>query len=120
MDDRRRNPRVTVWSPLTLQGPEGSVPATLRNLSLAGVSCITEQPFEEMTKMQVDLELPSVVDGKTSRNTVSIEAAVVRCEATPTSGPRRKYDVALFFPDLSDANREALENFLESRAVPMS
>src|SRR5688572_9338953 len=39
--DRRHGERVTLWSPVQITADDGSAPAALKNLSVAGLCCTT-------------------------------------------------------------------------------
>src|SRR5262249_36013835 len=62
--DRRQSDRVTFWSPVVPQAPDGAEPAALRNLSVAGLSCTTSRPFPEMTQLKLTLDLPATKEGE--------------------------------------------------------
>ncbi len=112
--ERRRKPRVTIWSKITLEAPEGALDASLRNLSLAGLSCTTSTPFAEMTRLQVTLDLPEPRNmGPASR--VQLSGAVVRCVPMRRGNARRRYEVGVFFDQMDEAVQGKLTAFLRSR-----
>lgn len=113
--DRRNQQRVTLTAPLSLAAPDGAERATLRNLSLSGLSCLTAGPIPEMTRLRVRLDLADVAEGNESAVRIELEAAVVRCRPVRLrSGPRR-FEVALYFAGLSSAARHRLTELVASR-----
>lgn len=116
--DRRHHPRVDFWSPLLLNAPDGAEPAALRNLSTAGLACTTSRAFPELTQLKVTLDLPPVVPGEGPGLRLEVTAAVVRCQPLRHGTGRRRYEVALFFTDLSETGRAALTELVRSRLAP--
>jgi hypothetical protein len=112
--DRRTSDRVTPDRPLALQLTDEGVDATLRNISLAGVSCHCSVPFEEMTEMLVSLSLPPL-PGAEDPGSIEARGAVVRCRPMRHGTARRRYEVAIYFTELGDESRKTLQAFLEAR-----
>jgi hypothetical protein len=113
--DRRSSERVTFPSPLVLSLPEGSEPAVLRNLSVAGISCTTARRYAELTQIRITLDLPPAKAGEEPPLRLEVTGAVVRCRPLRHGTGRRRYEVALFFTDLGDHARVQLEKIVRSR-----
>ena len=79
----------------------------LRDLSVSGLCFFSEQPLNEMTVLQIVLELP---DSNGSTERIEAGGAVVRCQ--PISPRVEHYEVAVFFHDISGASRERLQSFV--------
>ena len=114
--DRRRDPRVTVWSPVSISTEDGPIEAQLRNLSLAGVGCTSRQDLAEMTKVAVVLELPVDPANAEDRLRMDLQGVVVRCRPLRRGAARRKYELAIYFPELSEEQREQLTTFIQKRS----
>lgn len=112
--DRRQSDRVTFWSPVVLEAPDGAEPAALRNLSVAGLSCTTSRPFTEMTQLKLTLDLPATKEGESPLR-LELQGAVVRCRPLRHATGKRRFDVALYFLDLTDAARQALTELVRTR-----
>ncbi|HEX5043229.1 MAG TPA: PilZ domain-containing protein [Candidatus Polarisedimenticolaceae bacterium] len=83
---------------------------TARDLSLGGMYCTSSADFAEMTRLAVTLLLP---DGHA--DPLDLEAVVVRRkEVNGTATGRPRFELALFFHALTDAQRSRLASFLES------
>jgi len=105
--ERRRHPRASIDCPVTLALGEGDCEARLRDVSRAGVCFFLDRRVPEMTILRMQLELPEDQGG-----TRHIEGSgvVVRCQAI---GPHvDHYEVAVFLNDMTESNREALEQYV--------
>ena len=114
--DRRRQERVTVWSPIRLETEDGPVEATLRNLSLAGVCCTARSDYAEMTRLKVSIELPLDPQDPKERLQLDVEGVVVRCRPQRRGSARRRFELAIYFPDLKQKDRDMLETFVRCRS----
>ena len=111
VQDRRRDPRVTTWSPLTISQNGQPVQANLRNLSIAGLACTTLKTLTPQSELEIELQLPE----GSRRSKLLVQGVVVRCEPLQRPTPRKKFEVAIYFPGLPHRDREALQSFLDSR-----
>lgn len=95
--------------PIEVEGENGNGALTLvtGNVSMGGVSCFSQRPVPEMTRMQIRIELPS--EGE--RRWINAEGIVVRVES-PTASQNR-YRLALLFTEMSSGDRETLQHYLE-------
>ncbi len=107
--ERRRHPRAEAdWTvEIALEG--GTQRARLRDVSRIGLCFHTEQPIPMMTVLSVGLDLP--VPHGVRRVTGS--GAVVRCERI--SPALEHYEVALFLHDMSESDRDALDEHVQAR-----
>ncbi len=108
--ERRRHPRVALDWPVTINLPDGSHEARLRDLSRAGVCFFLDRRIPEMTVLQMDLALPEVAGIDDPR--VKGSGVVVRCQ--PLSPHVDHYEVAVFLNDLTDSARERLEAYIDA------
>lgn len=106
--DRRRHPRARADWPITLALPEGSFQARLRDVSASGVCFHLDRPVPEMSLLAVELRLP----GDGPARSVRGRGVVVRCQQV--SPALEHYEVAVFFNELEDADRELLAGFAGS------
>ena len=111
--DRRTSERVTLWSSVKLTAQDGSAPAALKNLSVAGLCCTTGRVFPELSLLKIELDLPA--GGTDSRVRLELSGAVVRCEALRHGTGKRRYELALYFTDLSPKARESLAGLVRQR-----
>lgn len=104
--ERRRAARALASFPVVLSNRPGAEPALLRDISENGLACTSPQAIPEMTLVALDFALP----GATEQHHVT--GAVVRCE--PLGGQRAgdRWDLAVYFTELSSVTRAALRNFV--------
>ena len=109
--ERRRAPRIAQQLSLTISNGGFALSTETRNLSATGAYCSVERFIPPMTKLQLRLELPE--QGGTT--TVECIGVVVRVEPTIHSAERAGYDMAVYFTELSDRDRAAIERFVRQR-----
>ena len=103
--------RLEVESTLPTDGKVARMVAD--NLSLGGLYCTSPVGYDEMTRLAVRLMLPSEsAPGRT--DPLDIEAVVVRRRELQSSTRDQRYELALFFPAITDDQRCRLERFLLS------
>ena len=106
--ERRLHPRYTVKGKVELAvGKEG--PAVLRDLSMSGLSCISPRPFDEMTVLEINMQLPL----KSGKKAFKAGGAVVRCDKSREGGG---HVVAVFFTQMDAANSKVLSEFIHDQA----
>jgi hypothetical protein len=113
--DRRRSERVTLWSPVQLVAPDGAAPAALKNLSVAGLCCTTSRVFPELSLVKIQLDLPSGEDPGAEHVRLELSGAVVRCEPLRHGTGKRRFEVALYFTDLTPKARQSLSDLVRQR-----
>ena len=116
----RRNLRVQVNLPVTVRGPVKSLKTNATQLSRDGVFVVTLNPFPVNTPCEVELNLPG------SRGAISTPAKVLygisvntdlNIIASPYDPFKRLVShpgMAVFFTDISDAGREAIDRYIET------
>lgn len=119
--ERRRHPRRDAEWPVTLSLPDGYFDARLRDVSSSGACFHLDRPLPEMTQLSLQLDLPegAAADGGEVREAhgprgqrVRGTGVVVRCQRV--SPALDHYEVAVFFHQLEDEDRLALERFVTS------
>ena len=91
--------------------PGGVVARMIANdLSLGGLYCSSSLDFPEMTRLAVRLMLPERRSGAVEP--LDVEAVVVRHREISSTLGSGRYELALFFAGMSDAQREKLARFL--------
>jgi len=113
--DRRRSERVTLWSPVQLVAPDGSAPAALKNLSVAGLCCTTARAFPELSLVKVHLDLPAGGDPANEHVRLELSGAVVRCDTLRHGTGKRRFEVALYFTELTPKARQTLADLVRQR-----
>jgi len=86
----------------------GTHPALLKDISEGGLACQVQAPMEEMTRVQIDLELP----GGTRAHTV--EGAIVYC-APSGDADKKGYDLGILFLAPPEDTVGAIRSFVQQR-----
>lgn len=105
--DRRRWTRANADWPISLATSDGRFEARVRDVSQAGVCFFIDREVPMMTVLAIDLELP-VPGGK---RLVKARGVVVRCERI--SRRIDHYEVAVFFNELAQPDRDALAVYVK-------
>lgn len=101
-----------------VQGTNDSGSVTARmvasNLSLGGVYCTSDSDFPEMTRVAVRMMLPGQPSNGDTSEVVDAEAVVVRRRELPSSiHDGARFELALFFTDITNEQRDLLRSYLE-------
>jgi hypothetical protein len=109
MKERREHPRFPARLPVKTVGPEGEFELVTGDVSLGGIKCHASHHIPEMTRMALKIEIP--FEG--SSEWISPKGIVVRVEPSEPVPGHSDYRVALFFVELSDADRDKLARYLD-------
>ena len=82
------------------------------DLSMGGLLCSSSHDYPEMTRLAVRLLLPNGKQGET----VDIESVVVRRLELPSAAGAARFELGLFFTELTDEAKAALARFLARNA----
>ncbi len=99
--ERRRAPRIPADFPIRLRGEGEAQEGRLRDLSEIGLCCTYPEAIEEMTLVQIGLELPG------DDEVVEVKGAVVRCEEM--AGSEKAHEIAVYFTETPAESRNALK-----------
>ncbi len=108
--ERRRDPRAHIDLPIKIALPDGEHDARLRDVSKGGVCFYLDRKIPEMTMLRLELDLPSEPGELPQR--VRGAGVVVRC--LPLSPQIDHYEIAVFLNDITDSNRERLEEYVRA------
>jgi hypothetical protein len=111
--ERRRSPRSLVEMPVTLAigdtAEEISAPASVQDVSLSGVRCVTKHAVGIMTQVGLTLVIPNAGAG----SSIAARGAVVRSQRIGvTESDEALYETAIFFTSMAENDRMALQEFL--------
>jgi hypothetical protein len=113
--ERRRSPRVPAASQVSLNTSKDAADAVLKNVSTSGLLCQTERPIAEMTIVEVKLALPPLAEEQDRRYLITGRGVVVRCEPAARGNSRKRYEVAIYFTQLTHDSKASLERFIAVR-----
>ncbi len=112
-DERRTHDRhaATLEFRGVTDGGDTIARMTTKDLSLGGVYCTSSNDFPEMTRLAVRLMLPDR-SGNGGPEPLDAQAVVVRRRPVFSAVGRGRYELALFFTSMDDADRQRLARFL--------
>lgn len=107
--ERRRAPRARGNFPIHMTDRAEGRPGNVVDISENGLCCTYPEAIQEMTLVNIDLQLPTGKDSHT------IQGAVVRCEKRRDASPAT-YEVAVYFTELPDEARVELRDYVARSA----
>jgi c-di-GMP-binding flagellar brake protein YcgR len=117
--ERRTSARVDARLSMRLKGARADGDLTQivtesQNISASGVYCLSPHYLAPLSKVDLAIVLPRLPGGRGTKDIVSCEGIVVRCEA---SAPRSEgqYEMACVFTALDPRRRERIEEFVTWR-----
>ena len=114
--ERRKHYRLDASVELQGTAKQGGVPAKMvtSNLSMGGMYCTSAADFPEMTRLAVRLLLPSRQAGGDATELLDLDAVVVRRKELRMNSEPPRYELGLFFTNVSDDAREQLSRYLSA------
>lgn len=109
--DRRREPRIAEALPIAFSDATGDFAAHTKNLSASGVYCTIPQFIPPMTKLSLRFELSD----RGRRVTIRCSGVVVRVDPVILNTEQGRYNIAVFFTDLSARDRGTIGRFVQQR-----
>ncbi len=114
--ERRRAPRVAERLSLTIGEGKSAYVAETKNLSASGAYCMLDQFLPPMTKLALQFDLPNGA----RHVRVACSGVVVRVEPLVAHADRGRYQIAVFFTDLTERDRAAIMRFVRQRLAAAS
>lgn len=113
-EERRKKPRARGAPGLTVGVKSQAPSADIRDISLSGVRFAVDEPIEFMTRLIMTLVVPGAdASSDETAGGVHCEGAVVRCEPMD-SGENSRYEVAVFFTQLDETAKKAIEEYVQT------
>ncbi len=110
--ERRRSVRIDAGLPFNI-GHEGyEIEARTLNVSTHGAMCALERDIPLMTQLKIGLRVPAMGSARPQEHTLRLKGVVVRKEHDPAT---KKYNVAVYFPDISEKDQGILKDYIEHR-----
>jgi hypothetical protein len=115
LSERRKSPRVAAELPIAVEGGPAEATGKTLNISENGVYFEVPHLIEPLTKVRMELFVPSESGGEDDGVRLGFDGVVVRVEpedATDHPGPFR---VAVFFTHVPETSLSALKAFIEKQ-----
>ncbi len=103
--ERRRHPRVRIEAPVELGRSEGGLACQLKDISRNGAAVILAESLGEMEMLGIEARI-----AYPDLPLVELEGVAVVIRCTPREDGR--YDVGLWFQELTESSRDQLDIFL--------
>ena len=117
--ERRKSPRIPAKLAMQVSGqPDTSVLTTESiNLSSSGIQFGSRVFLSPLTKVALTLLLPPFGRRLRRERMLQCEGVIVRCEERMGTGQKLRYELACYFTDLADPDRELIEQYVVWRTI---
>ncbi len=117
--ERRSTARVDARLSMRVAGPRADgdltqVVTESQNISSSGVYCHSPHYLPPLSKVDLAIVLPRLPGGRGSKDIISCEGIVVRCDSVSRRG-ELPYELACMFSDLDARRRQRIEEFVTWR-----
>ena len=109
--ERRAHARYEIQFDVETRDPGVVARLEARDLSLGGLYCASPTDFPEMTRLGVTLLLPNG-NGSGKPMPLDVEAVVVRRTKLPSATGTPRYELGLYFTQMTDMQRERIARYL--------
>ncbi len=117
--ERRKWPRIPAKLAMQVSGQEDASVLTTEsiNLSASGIQFGSRVFLSPLTKVALTLLLPPFGRRLRRERMLRCEGVIVRCEETPAPRRELRYELACYFTDLADPDRELIEQYVVWRTI---
>jgi PilZ domain len=117
--ERRRSPRIPAKLAMQIAGRDDASVLTTEsiNLSASGIQFGSRLFLSPLTKVALTLLLPPFGRRLRRERMLQCEGVIVRCEERTGSGQKLRYELACYFTDLTDTDRELIEQYVLWRTI---
>ena len=112
--ERRNGQRALAHIPVRIAQEDGDIVTETLNISRSGAYCRVNKRVELMTKLKVQILLPSRKNQKRSK-TIHCQGVVVRAEPAAENG---RFEIAVFFNEIAQRDAESINDYVGSCFAP--
>ena len=109
--ERRSHVRAPEQVSLSIRDAGTALTTETKNLRASGVYCTLNRFIAPMSKLELQFELPNGA----RRVKVRCTGVVVRVEPVVVNVERGRYNIAIFFTELTERHRSAIGQFVRQR-----
>jgi len=91
-------------------------PAVIKNISSSGLACVTENQIDEMTMVEMSIQLPGLPKDDKQQYILNCAGAVVRSEIISHGNSLHKWLTAIFFTEIDKKNKDLLFKYINNRS----
>ena len=111
-EEKRMKQRLSASIPVKIKG-EGRVFSTETiDISPSGAYCRTTHPMPLLSKVAVALVVSVSVNGRRTDKTIDCRGTIVRTHPVIVDGKTIGYDVAIFFNELGEEDRNLISEYI--------
>jgi len=115
-EERRSFPRIQDEGlSLKLNAGDFDTMTHTLNVSASGIYCKVDKEIPLMSRVRLMLMLPDASKDEKAVKSLEVDGVVVREHPVIIDGSTRHYDIAIFFDNLSEKNREAIQGYISKK-----
>lgn len=117
--ERRKSPRIAAKLAMQVSGGDESSVLTTEsiNLSATGIQFQSRAFLSPLTKVSLTILLPPFGRRLRRERIVKCDGVIVRCEEAERARQRPRYELACYFTEVAEEERELLEQYVAWRAL---
>jgi len=117
--ERRKSPRIPAKLAMQISGRDDASVLTTEsiNLSSTGIQFGSRLFLSPLTKVALTLLLPPFGRRLRRERMLQCEGVIVRCEERTGAGQKLRYELACYFTELTDGDRELIEQYVLWRTI---
>ena len=117
--ERRKSPRIPAKLAMQVAGQDDASVLTTEsiNLSSTGIQFGSRVFLSPLTKVALTLLLPPFGSRLRRERMLQCEGVIVRCEERTGSGQKLRYELACYFTDLAEGDRDLIEQYVVWRTI---
>ncbi len=112
-DERRKHLRVSRNLAIKLEDKEADFVTETKNISCLGAYCQVDAYLPILSKLKVTLLIPKASGAKNARH-ITCEGTVVRVERSKDPLESNKYDIAVYFNQISKSDMRFIDSYVKS------
>ncbi len=111
--EKRRAQRIDAELPILVEGGPAEASGKTLNISTNGIYFEIPRFIEPLTKVRMELLIPSRSGGEDEGDRVGFDGIVVRTEPEAPSGDTDSFRIAVFFTHVSETSMRIISSFVE-------
>ena len=85
------------------------------DISASGIYCKIDREIPIMSRVRIKLMVPDSVKPDNGTRELDVDGVIVREHPVIIDGVIKHYDVAIFFDNLSEKDREVIQNYISGK-----
>lgn len=114
--DRRKAARISTNIAIKLKDKDVDFVTETKNVSCIGAYCQIDTYLPLLTKLKITLLIPRSKNSKTAKPIIC-EGTVVRIERCPNGVEQNRYNIAIYFNQISKSDMKLIDNYVKNHAT---